>query len=233
MWQLRPVNWIANSWRCGAVVSGLGSTWTTVGSLDVGVYSVASIDVAEGATLTSQVARLGIMGALPSGAIGDGTITVSDTRSIWRNTDSVIVGGPSHVEGGFGEINVHEDGLMLNGGALRIEKQGRVDVSAADMFADSIELEDGRLYGSRTGTFRIVHDLTGRSAPLMAKQATLKTPISCSIVLPIIRLTSVLKIEGQRFQAIWTTCPGDHFGFRPARCWSCETRMRFLEPRFT
>ncbi len=84
-----------------ATVSGAGSTWNTRHSLHVGDYGHGTLNITDGAEVTSGYGRIGNQ----PGSIG--RVNVSGIGSTWTNSGDLYIGNE-----GDGELNISDDGLV-------------------------------------------------------------------------------------------------------------------------
>ena len=86
-----------------ATVSGVGSTWTNSGDLNVGDYGTGALSITDGGAVSNVIGRIGYSND------SSGTATISGAGSRWTNSSNLYVG-----HGGTGVLNINTGGTVTN-----------------------------------------------------------------------------------------------------------------------
>ncbi|MBA4106856.1 MAG: hypothetical protein C0485_13980 [Pirellula sp.] len=119
-------------------ISGVGSRWTNNGQLRLGLADTtgqkhALVSVVGGGLFEST-------GALLGDQLGTtGTVTVSDSGSLWRDTGSLRIGGI-----GPGTVNVQPGGTVVAGETI-IATQGRLRLQGGTLDVADLNFQGGQL----------------------------------------------------------------------------------------
>lgn len=126
-----------------AIVDGIGTSWTTDGTMDVGVYGKGRLAITGGATVDCYWGRVGAYGRS-----GSGVAIVSGPDSVWACRNGIYVG-----EGDLqnaGDLSVFQGGLVksiirdrpADSPLLDIKADGMVKMGSGGMLALEGEAAD-------------------------------------------------------------------------------------------
>lgn len=119
------------------IVSGSTSTFTAATSLRVGENGVGTLDIRNGARVTTGNAILG------DNLIGRGDVLVDGLGSVWKINGSLDVSEP-----GEAQLAITGGGLVTTTGAIRIAARGRLIMNAARLETGSTLTNNGSIQGT-------------------------------------------------------------------------------------
>ncbi|MFI4860991.1 MAG: PEP-CTERM sorting domain-containing protein [Phycisphaerales bacterium JB063] len=134
-----------------ATVSGAGSTWNNGGTLTVGRYGFATLDVADGGVVSSAVGRIA------SDVGSNAVVTVTGAGSAWTMTGDLVIGG-SGASSGNGRLSILDQGRVEVGGELSVWEDRAVLIDGGTLAVSGIDAATYDRLDFVSGTLRITGD---------------------------------------------------------------------------
>ena len=128
-----------------ASVAGEGSRWDAE-SLNVGFSGRGTLTISDGGVVTSNLGRIGLAGGISG--LNQGSVLVTGEGSLWQ-LDELLIGGatttaPNPAQG-FGSLRVEDNGRVDISGTLTLFSNGSLSVDGGTLEVGAIEIDDSIL----------------------------------------------------------------------------------------